>query len=600
MSFTDRLAKKYSNTFSLPSRKVLIAELFMLGALVGTIMYTIEPSSKGPVFGLADGLISLAFGSFVSTFVIHKLTKKGILTFNRTIAMADFSIVFLAIGLITAAAFSRVFNNPGSFESIYFVSCGIIVAFIFIILSIASDFKQYELFILSIFQPFVILIIHTTLIYFIYYVNLLNIVTNFASFFLMAIIAYVLGRWYYFSIGKVGKELLGYSGVVLFKAFLESLMLDKSGLMEQLLKILAVREDVEVRSIYFKSTRQNGVVVAPLIHPGPFKDLGSSKLPTRIAASFLSKNTLPVVFHTPTTHEKDLILAKDCDRVVQMLQELEVIPERSLSKPIIVKKKGSVTVSCQVFDDIPLAVITRAPIPTEDLPDCINDLCMAKIQENGYSDGVVVDAHNVMDLTYSELSSEDKKDIVEALGEALEETHIIEEGPLIAGFSNVRLENYSPKDGIGNAGIMVLVTEVKGNKAVYVSIDANNMVVGLREKIQKALKEIGYEHSEVTTTDTHVVTGRSAGEGYFPLGKTIPEDVLIEKIIEGVAEADSKKAECSVKFSKRKLEDVYLLGNKGLENLWKVTDKSLKVAKRRLMVLVLLLLASGIIVYSIL
>jgi cation transport ATPase len=147
VSFTDRLAKKYSNTFSLPSRNVLIAVLFLLGALVGTIVYTIEPSSKGPVFGLVDGLISLAFSSFVSAFIIHRLMKKGILTFKRTIAMADFSIAFLAIGLITAAVFSRIFNNPGSFERIYFISCGIIVAFIFIILSITSDLKQYELFI---------------------------------------------------------------------------------------------------------------------------------------------------------------------------------------------------------------------------------------------------------------------------------------------------------------------------------------------------------------------------------------------------------------------------------------------------------------------
>lgn len=597
MSFTDRLAMRYSNTFSLPSKKVLIAGLFLLGALVGTVVYTIAPISKGPIFGLADGLISLAFASFVSALIIHELAKKGILTFKRTIGMVDFSIVFLAIGLIIAAVFSRIFNNLGIFESIYFISCGIIVAFIFIVLSIASDLKQYGLFIMSIFQPIMILIIHTTLIYFIYHVNLLNIITNLESFFLMAIIAYFFGRWYCFSIGKVGKELLGYSGVVLFKAFLEALMSDKNELMEQLLKPLATQGDVEVRSIYFKSAQQSGVIVAPLIHPGPFKDLGSSKLPTRIATFFLSKNILPIVFHTPTTHEKDLILIKDCDRVIQMLQELEIKPERSFSKPIIVKRKGSITVDCQVFDGIPLVVITRAPIPTEDLPDCINALCMEKIQEKGYSDGVVVDAHNVMEPTYSELSSDDKKNIVEALGEALEETNNADGGPLIAGFSNVRLENYSLKDGVGNTGIMVLVTEVEGKKAAYVSIDANNMVVGLRESIQEALKKIGYEYSEVTTTDTHIVTGLSAGEGYFPLGKTIPENVLIEKILKGVNEADSRKAECSVKFSKRKLEGVYLLGNKGLENLWKVTDKSFKVAKMRLIALVFLLLASGLIVY---
>jgi hypothetical protein len=50
-----------------------------------------------------------------------------------------------------------------------------------------------------------------------------------------------------------------------------------------------------------------------------------------------------------------------------------------------------------------------------------------------------------------------------------------------------------------------------------------------------------------------------------------------------------------VKFSKRKVEDVYLFGNKGIEDIWKVADKTIKVAKQGVAVLSILLITSGII-----
>jgi putative membrane protein len=264
-----------------------------------------------------------------------------------------------------------------------------------------------------------------------------------------------------------------------------------------------------------------------------------------------------------------------------------------------VKKKGSITVNCQVFDDIPLAVITRAPIPTEDLPDCINDLCMAKIQEKGYSDGVVVDAHNVMDTAYTEFSEQDERDLVEAMVEALQEAGRNGESKVFAGFANTKVEHYSKVEGIGDAGIMALVTEVDRQKAAYVVLDGNNMVVGLREKIQSVLRKAGFDSAEVATTDTHIVVGVKAGEGYAPLGKAIPEGVLIEKILETVKLADSKKTECLVKFSKKKVEDVYLLGDKGIEDLWHITHETIKAAKRKIMVLIVALIVASIVVYAV-
>jgi putative membrane protein len=595
---TDKLIKKYSNLFSLPSKRVLIVELLLLGTVVGLVAYTITPVSQGSVFGITDGFISLAFGSLLSTFMIHKVIGNGILTFRRTVALAGFGITLIGLGLIASAITARVLANPTILERTYFIACGIIVAYGYIILGVTTELRQKWLFVLSLLQPVTILVIHSILIYVSGFISRINLFTYSMAFILMAIISYALGRWYYSSIENVGKEILGYGSLALFRAFIDALMLDKTGLLEKMLRILAVRDDVEIRTFSFSGSGTKGVVVAPMVHPGPFRDLGSSTLPTRIAQAFLDKEVMPVVFHTPTTHEKDLVLAKDCERVIRGILSVVKDGGAQTATQAMVRKKGAITVTCQIFDNTPLVVITRSPLPTEDLPDRIYEICMEKILEKGYSDGVVVDAHNVMDTTRTEFSKQDERDLVEAMGEALQEASRKGQSKVFAGFAQTKVEHYSKNEGIGGAGIMALVTEVDKQKAAYVAIDGNNMIVGLREKIQEVLRKAGFDPVEATTTDTHIVVGLRAGEGYAPLGKAIPEEVLIEKILETVREADSKKAECLVKFSKRKVEDVYLLGDKGIENLWRITDESIKAAKRKVIALIAALIVAGIVVYA--
>jgi putative membrane protein len=582
----------------LPSRQILIIELFLLGGIIGAIVYTIEPKPQGTLFGLGDGLFAIAFGSLISTFVIHKIAGNGILTFKRAIALADVGIALLAIGFLSSSLAARWLNNPSIFASMYFISCGITVAFCYIILAISSSLNQIKLFFLSLLQPLLILIFHSSLILIISTYSYITYGIYFLSFFTVAILSYVFARWFYTSIERVGNDLLGYSSLLLFKAFLDAFILDKTGLLEMLLKVLAIKDDVEVRTLSFYSKSQRGTLVAPLIHPGPFGDLGSSKMPTKIADKFLSQQIFPVVFHTPTTHDRDLILSKDCERVIQSVENAPKGTEKYAS-PIVVKKKGSITVNCQIFGNIPFVVITRSPQPTEDLPDYINEMCMKKILESGYPDGIVVDAHNVMDLIYTELSPQDKVDLIDAITEALTEAKREGEGILKVGFANSKINGYSTKEGIGDGGIMILITEVNQRKGVYIAVDANNMVVGLREKVQEMLRKVGFDYSEITTTDTHIVTGRTSREAYFPLGKAIPEGILLEKIFNAVKEADSKITECSVNFSKRRISDVFILGNKGIENLWKVTDKTIKVAKQRVVALIFLLIISGVTVYLI-
>lgn len=512
--------------------------------------------------------------------------------------MIVFGLLLMGVGLIAGGAGARIFNDETILERAYFVSCGLLVAFYIIVLSVTSDLKRGKLYLTSILQPSVTLTIHLGLLAITGYATKVTMLPYVAGFAVVVLLSSVIARWYCSRIDKVGKGMLGFGSLSLLKAFISALLLDRTDYIEDVLKSVSIIKDVELRTLTLNSNSGLGVIVAPLTHPGPFRNVGGATLPTSIAKALLSKGICPVVFHTPTTHDTDIALSHEANEVLQtVVNMVEPGKDSFASKPFSVKK-GDVTVTCQIFGKTPLVVITRAPVPTEDLPQTVHSLCIEEIRKKGYSDGVVVDAHNVMEKGYLPFSEEDMQNLVSALEEALSQaSNTI--GTLYAGCHNAKIGKYGKKDGIGEGGIMALVTSVSGSKAAYISIDGNNMVTGLREKLRSALMCKGYDVVEIATTDTHTVTGRTQGEGYHTLGVAIPETVIVGHVLEAVNAADSRLSACLVNFSKQVVPQLHLLGEKGIETLWKVTDQSISVAKTRAYAAIIALLIVGALVYGI-
>ncbi len=599
MDFTGQLASKYRSVFTLPKTRSLMVALFVIGPAIGGFVYFMGAGAQSIYFGMIDGVCSLAIGSAVSAVLVMQASKKaGILTLRRAAAVMLFSLFLMGVGLIAGSVSAYALHDMTVLERVYFVSCGLLMAFQFIILSVASDLKGVRLYFMSLVQPSIILTLHLVLLILAGYASKINLPTYLAGFASMVLFSYAIARWYYHQIEKVGKGMLGFGSLTLLKAFINALILDRTDYIEDVLQSIAITKDVDVRVMTFNTKNGQGAVAAPLTHPGPFRNVGGATLPTNIASSFLAKSVCPVVFHTPTTHDTDIVSSKEAELVLHtMVSMIGPGGVSTASKPAVVKR-GDVTVTCQVLGGVPLIVITRSPVPTEDLPQEVHDLCMKIIAEKGYPDGVVVDAHNVMEKDYLPFTDADMQNLGVALEGALTEAsnHF---ATLYVGCHNAKISRYGKKEGIGEGGIMTLVTSVEGNKAAFVSLDGNNMISGLREKICAELMQRGYAVAEVATTDTHVVTGRTQGEGYYTLGVAIPEATIIKKVIEAVKQADSKMSECLVNFSKRTVPQLHLLGDRGIEKLWKVTDQSIGVAKSRLYVVILGLIVFGTLVYAV-
>ena len=575
----------------------MLLGFIILGILIGIIVYGILRTPQEFLFGLVDGFFALSVASILSVFLIRVNIGKGFLTYKRVFGLTFFELFIFGFILVVGAVISVTFENSLIIEKIYFISCGALTAFSAIVIGSTTQLKISRLFIAGISQPLLIVLFHSVSAYMLGFLNDVNVSSLLVAFLIMSVLSFFVAFWYILSIEKVGREILGYSTFTLFRAFIEAIMLDKTGLLEKMLKMLATVGEAEIKVFDFKGNSIKGRVVAPFVHPGPFREFGSSKLPTKLALKLMEVGINSLVFHTPTTHERDLISSKECELVINSVLSLKSSGQDGGLTRSVVKKKGDVTLMCQIFDGVPLVVITRSPIPTEDLPEHINEICMKKIAEMGFSDGVIVDAHNAMDESYKEFEKKDEEDLLQALQECLESLKNESEKKGLVGFSSSKIDGYSLTEGFGDAGIMVMIVEVEGQKTVYVSFDGNNMVLGLREKLIEILEKEGYPNSEVTTTDTHIVVARKAREGYSPIGKKIDWNLIIKKVIELVKEADSKKEECSVKFSKITLKELHFLGDKGIEKLWFVAEKSIRRAKNRAMIASAVLLSAGILVY---
>jgi putative membrane protein len=118
-------------------------------------------------------------------------------------------------------------------------------------------------------------------------------------------------------------------------------------------------------------------------------------------------------------------------------------------------------------------------------------------------------------------------------------------------------------------------------KTAYVVIDGNNMVTGLREKILSSLNSMKIEEGEVFTTDTHSVNAVILNSrGYHPIGEAVNHEKLIEYIKSVSSAALSNLEPAKVACKNITIHDVKVIGDKHLEALCLLIDRTLQKAKK--------------------
>jgi putative membrane protein len=577
--YIDKAVKRYSKLFSLPSQNRLIIYLGVL-ALHGGILSILPLNSS-----LENFVAGLSFGAsffvltLLSDLVIRYSSMKNDLIFNlrRCSALSFFSsLVWFAIGIL-GSLISALLGAPELWIRFFFLGFSGALILRMLVLSVTSFNGFVGTVFSSLLQPAlaaVPIVFMGSVIGYNLELQLLVFTLTSVSVSLLAVFAFKYGM------DQVGKGLLGIDSSTLFKAFLANWTEDLVVPLENFFEKLGNEEDVKVSLLTFRTDEKlKAVIVVPALHPGPFKNLGSSLLPSLIQKGLQDKLDCVVsVPHGLVGHELDVSTQSENQRVVQNILEF-VDSSSTNSKATTMERTESADAkaSCQLFGDCAFLTLTTAPKTIEDLPPELEYLIVNEAEKRGLS-VLAIDAHNSMGGSFDRDSAvaSFSKASVDCLEEALKS----KKSSFKVGAATVMAKEFTIQQGMGPGGISVIVVEVEAQKVAYVTIDGNNMVSGLRDEILSALKEMGIDDGEILTTDTHSVCGiiRSA-RGYNLVGEAIDHTKLISYIIQATNKALGNLEPAEASWRTETIRDVKVIGEQQITELTVLADKTTERTK---------------------
>jgi putative membrane protein len=387
------------------------------------------------------------------------------------------------------------------------------------------------------------------------------------------------------------------SPLTLFRAFLQHWLRSDPEPLENRLGVLGTQGIIEGSILGFSGTKGAiGCVVVSNFHPGPYRDLGSAGLPSRLKA-FLerSKGGIVQVPHGISNHQLNIVSQKDVQRVIEkVVAEYPVGASDHDSSTMIRSMVDEAKASGQVFGNVAFLTLTLSPTDMEDLPSEVARHIEREAQARGLT-AIVADAHNSLSNQTS-ITPEQARKLVEASVKVLDQLAFARRSPFRAGSAADPLEEFRLEDGIGPGGLSSLVVQ-NGNQIVaYLTIDGNNMKTGVREAILEDLEAIGISDGEIMTTDTHLVTGlvRSA-LGYYPVGANLDIGLLTKKVRETVQRALGTMEDSTAGFSKFSIE-VRVLGSETFQTITGFVGRIARRIARQFYILEALTLVATLIV----
>jgi len=569
----------YASLFRLPSyRRVvtLLAAICIGGGLFSTIILFNSPQ------GLVNGLLLGFFLFLVNVVLDHILSllvlrKDPIFNIRRTMAVSLVCWIFWFIFVFMGVASALVFGLSWWFR---FSLLGFSATLIFrvVVFLSTSSLGYVRTLTASLLQPFLCLVpffdLWTRVNYPIGYHIFIFLVLS-AALGLSASLLFI------HLLNRVGKQTLGIPSFSLLKAFLLNWVLDLNAPFEELLEKLGEEHNVDVSLMEFSSSKLKAAIVVPSVHPGPFKNIGSSILPSMMKNTLEKElNCVVCVPHGVFGHELDLASQAQNQKLIEAVLGFKGLgASEAKASPCISVNNGIATACCQIFGKFVFISFTLAPRTTEDFSHEFGSYVRQQAEKHGLDCISVVNAHN--SLNEETNMQEALEPLKQAANVCLEKAAAQKLLPFDVGAATI-VPSFTIKDGMGPGGISVAVIRTGKQKTVYVIIDGNNMVSGLRERILSTLRSIGIDEGEVFTTDTHVVNAVILGErGYHPVGEVIDQDELIDcvKKAANAALSDLEHVE-DLRCANLTIEHVKVIGAKQLETLCLLIDRSIKRAKR--------------------
>jgi len=577
----DGALKHYSSLFFLPQYKwVVLAIAVLCIGLIGLSPYVLFSTPQGLMNSLILGVTLFVITLVVDVVLSKIILKDPIFILRRTAALSLFGWIFWAFFLILGVCFGLLIDATWWFR-LSLLGFGVVLTLRFVVLLATSSAGFVRQLLSVLLLPYL-----SVGVFFGFWLSVSG--SGGAQFLLYLIVApvivYVAVFIFLRSLDRLGCRLNGVSALSLFKAFMLNWVLSANEPLESHLEKMGEDADIDVTLLRFdssSSSKPKAALIVPLVHPGPFKNIGSSLLPSLLKKHFEEAYMCQAC--TPLGllgHELDLASQAQNFKVISHIVEAAKFEAvETLASPFVQVSEGYATVSCQVFGDTAFLSFTLSPKTTEDLPQELGQTVQREAQKYGLNCTIAVNCHN---------SLTDVIDTIEHLAEfevaafrCLQKVASMPKKPFKVGSSTVYPKDFTLKEGMGTGGITAITVQIEDQKTVYIVIDGNNMISGLREKVLSALTTSGFDASEVFTTDTHAVSALVTGSrGYHPVGEVMDQENLISYIIAVAKTAETNLEPAKAGSKHLMVPQVRVIGGQRIESLSLLVAQALKKAKR--------------------
>ena len=391
--------------------------------------------------------------------------------------------------------------------------------------------------------------------------------------FSLALIIPVLSVSYLVVLSRTGGTLIKSSPLIVFQAFLQAWVAERPKLIEDLITTFSLEKEIVTSVIEFsdKYDAPTRAIIVPEVHPGPFYPIGSSNLPFELWQWSKNNNIKSLIFHGISGHEHNLASKTVVGSYLNEMDNLQVVSDGSTCTEPKSKRVGRATVTGLAFGDYAMLVLTLAPYGMEDFPIFVREEINKVAKSVGFNGAILIDAHNSLGATPVR---EDCEDIIIAANDILRKIRFNAQVPFKMGYAHSKELQIKLKDDVGPAGIGMVLFEI--NKKFYslISVDANNIALGFRDKILESDDII-----DICTTDTHFNAAKVMNSlGYVPFGGE-SSDKEVKKVIKNLREVAEKSMTKSNFVIKRNKNSYRVFGSALLDHYSVDLDRLFTIAK---------------------
>ncbi len=553
--------------FSLPPAHVVVLAMLVIACLFGLALNFWKYSGIDLLRqGAMDGAILLAMPALLTCAVIKLMIRK--MPFRRiaAVALAGEAIY----GLAYMGSFLLVGVNALMSELILLLGAALVFILWYAIARLVFILK-YRSVLFAIIQLLFYLVFLANSHIFVFGTDSLAYVAKFymASFVLFGAL-YI----FFLIINAPMKKSFGFSSTDAFTFFISQWLYHNKDL-EKALESVGARVRTLVTVMGFQREKGNVYFATPLVHFGPFGNLGGSEFSYLIADGLEKKHGgKAFVFHGTVTHDLNPVSASQLDSILSACDGcIAETPFRDARVSLLKGKEAECRAEGFRINDSAFIGLSRAPYVTEDINFGLG-LSLMKEAEKRVEVAMVVDQHNAEtgDITSFEpgdiVGYNYMKAVENALAKDAKKGNALKIGVSCRSFDSSH---------VGKAGIKIAVLS-SSPEYVLVLIDSNGVTPEYRDTIEAKVKEVGRKLGRdwevgICTTDTHqtnVVRG--------VLNPLKEEDHMMAEIASGVEEAAKDMASAKF-FAAKRWFDVDVIGAKQSIEIVSTVNSIVAVAK---------------------